>query len=104
MLRGSVVPRLVNNLQSEFSFNITFDNLFIFLAWLNHLLENGIGGTDILRANRADHCPIEDIKVIGKKDHESYDYRYDSAIKLIVIRSNGDSVVTLASNCQPVTC
>ena len=101
-LGGSVVARLVNKLPSEFSFNVTFDNLFTSLALLNHLPKNGVGGTGTLRANRTDHCPIKDIKVIGKEDRGSYDYRYDLANKLIVVRWNDNSVVTLASNCQPV--
>ena len=101
-LGGSVVARLVNKLPSEFSFNVTFDNLFTSLALLNHLSKNGIGGTGTLRANRTDHCPIKDTKIIGKEDRGSYGYRYGSANKLIVVRWNDNSVVTLASNCQPV--
>ena len=101
-LGGSVVARIVTKLPSEFSFNVTFDNLFISLALLNHMSKNGIGGTSTLRANHTDHCPIKDIKVISKEHRGSYGYRYDSANKLIVVRWNDNSVVTLASNCQPV--
>ena len=50
-LGGSVIARLVSKLPSEFSFNVTFDNLFTSLALLNNLSENGIGGTDTLT-----HC------------------------------------------------
>ena len=60
-LGGSVVARLVNKLPSEFSFNVTFDNLFTSVALLNHLSKNGIGGTGTLRANCTYHCHIEDI-------------------------------------------
>ena len=58
-LGGSVVARLVNKLPSEFSFTMTFDNLFTSLALLNHLYENRIGGTDTLRANCNDHYFIK---------------------------------------------
>ena len=92
----------MNKLPGEFSFNVTFDNLFTSLALLNLLSKNGIGGTGTLRSNRTDHCPIKDIKVIGKEDCGSYDYRYDSSNKLIVVRWNDNSVVTVASNCQSV--
>ena len=45
---------------------------------------------------------MKDIKVIGKKNNGSYDYSYHSANKLIVVRWNDNSIVTLASKCQPV--
>ena len=97
-LARSVFARLVNKLPSEFS----FDNLFTSLALPNHLSKNGIGAISALRANCTDHCPMKDIKVIGKKNNGSYDYRYHSANKLIVVRWNDNSIVTLASKCQPV--
>ena len=64
--------------------------------------ENGIGGTEALRANRTDKCSIKDNKVIGKESSRTYNFRYDSANKILVVRWNDNSIVTLASNCQPV--
>ena len=52
----------------NFHLTVTLDNLFTSLALLNHLSENGIDGTGTLTANRTDHCPIKDLKVIGKED------------------------------------
>ena len=72
------------------------------LSLLNHLSKNGVCGTGTLRGNRTDHCPIKDIKVIGQEYRGSYDYRCDSENKLIVATWNDNSIVTLASNCQPV--
>ena len=92
----------MNKLPSEFSFNVTVDNLNISLALLNHLSENGIGGTGTLKANRTDHCHIKDLKVISKEDCGSYNYRYDSANKVIFARRNEIRIVTLAPNSQPV--
>ena len=62
---------------------------------LNHLYEIGIGGTGTLKANRTDHCPIKELKVITKEDRGSYNYRYDSANKVIVVRWNENSAVAL---------
>ena len=42
---GSVVARLIIKLPSDCSFNVTFGNIFTSLSLLNHLPENGIGGT-----------------------------------------------------------
>ena len=64
--------------------------------------ENGIGGTDTLKANHTDYCPIKDLKVISKEDRGSCNYRYDSANKVITVRFNENTVVTFDSNCQPV--
>ena len=69
---------------------------------LNHLTENGIGGTGTLEANRTDNCPIKDLKVLSKEDPGSSNYRYDSENKIIVVRWNENSVDTLVSDYQPV--
>ena len=69
---------------------------------LNHLSVYRIAGTGTLRANHTDHFRLKDLKVIGKDDRGSYDYRCDSANKVIVVRWNDNNVVTLASSCQPV--
>ena len=60
--------------------------------------ENGIGGTEVLRANRTDKCSIKYNKAIGKESRRTYDFRYDSANKILVVRRNDNSVVTLAPN------
>ena len=82
--------------------NVTFDNLFTSLNLVKMLAENGIGGTGTLRANRADKCPIKNNKASGKESRRTYDFRYDSANKIFVVRWNDNSIVTVASNCQPV--
>ena len=83
-LGGSVVTKLIRKLPGDFKFNVTFDNLFTSLNLRKMLAENGIRRTGTLKANRTDECPIKDNKAIGK------------------VRWNDNSVVTLASNCQPV--
>ena len=65
-VRGSVVTRLVINLPSKFSFNLTLDDLFTSLALLNNLSENGISSRGILRVNCTNNCLIKDLNVIGR--------------------------------------
>ena len=101
-LRGSVVTKLIRKLPSDFKFNVTFDNLFTSLNLLKMLAENGIGETGTLRVNRTGKFPIKDNKAIGKESRGTYDFRYDSANKILVVRWNGNSVETLASNYQPL--
>ena len=66
-LGGSVVTKLIQKLPSDFKFNVTFDNLFTSLNLLKMLAENGIGGTETLRASCRDKCLIKDNKAIGKE-------------------------------------
>ena len=66
------------------------------------LAENGIGGTGTLRANCTDKCSIKDNKAIEKESRGTYNFRYDTTNKILVVRWNDNSVVTLASNYQPV--
>ena len=95
-LGGSVVTKLTRRLPIDFKFNVTFDNLFTSLNLLKMLAENEIGGTGTIRANRTGKCPIKDNKAIGKESHGTYDFRYDSVNKILVVKWNDNSVVTLA--------
>ena len=45
-----------------------------------------MGGTDTLRTNFTDECPIKDKKATGKESCGTYDFRYDSANKILVVR------------------
>ena len=54
--------------------DITFDNLFTLLNFVNHLSEQSIGGIGTLRANRTDRFPIKDKTVIGKEPRGTFDY------------------------------
>ena len=47
--------------------------------------ENGIGGTGTLRANCTDKCPIKDNKAMGKENLGTYDFRYNSSKKAILV-------------------
>ena len=57
------------------------------------LAENAIGGTGTLRANRTDKYPIKDDKAIRKESYGTYDFRYDSANKILVVRWNASHEV-----------
>ena len=87
-LGGSVLTNLIQKLHSDFKFNVTFDNFFTSLNLLKMLAENAIGGTGTLRANRTDKYPIKDDKAIRKESYGTYDFRYDSANKILVVRWN----------------
>ena len=97
-----MVTKLIRKLPSDFKFNATFDIIFTSLKLLKTFAESGIRGTGTLRESRTDKCPMKDNKAIGKESSGTYDFRYDSAIKILVVTWNDNSVVTLAPNCQSV--
>ena len=53
-------------------------------------------------ANITDKCPINNNKVTEKESQGTYDFRYNSANKIIFVRWNENSLVTFASNCLSV--
>ena len=85
---------MIRKSPSDFKFNTTFNNLFT--------SPKLIVGTEILTKSRTDKCPMRDNKAIGKESRETYHFRYDSLNKTLVVRWKENSVLTLASNCQPV--
>ena len=92
----------MRKLPIDFKFNVTFNNLFTSLKLLKMCAESGIVGTRTLRKSRTDKCPMKDNKAIGKESSGTYDFRYDSTNKTLVVRLVDNSVLALASNFQPV--
>ena len=74
--------------------------LIIFLPALGWLGSSGkdIGATGTIRANRVENCPLTAVEKMKKLKRGTYEYKSERNKKLIVVRWNDNSVVTLASN------
>lgn len=93
---GSVVVDLLSELP-ERNYNVYFDNLFTSLSLLEELKLKNMNGTGTLRQNRSEKCPLPPVNNMKKLPRGSVDYRVDRQNKIIVIRWNDNSVVTVAS-------
>lgn len=100
-LGGTVVKDLLSELPKR-PYHVVFDNYFTSLPLLTDLAESGIGATGTLRKNRIEQCPMENAKLLAKKERGALDYRHDRENKLLVVEWNDNNVVTLATNCDPV--
>ncbi|KAI4460832.1 transposase is4 [Holotrichia oblita] len=54
--------------------------------------------TGTIRDNRTNKCPLENGKILGKKQRGDYDFAVEESIELSLVRWNDNSVVTVASN------
>ena len=100
-LGGSVVKDLISELP-QFPFHLTFDNYFTSLPLLADLAANGIGATGTIRKNRVENCPLRDPVRLGRDLRGSLDYTLDRRDNILVTEWNDNSVVMMATNCDPV--
>jgi hypothetical protein len=61
------------------------------------LNEKGFYATGTIRENRTCNTVIESVKNIKKKDRGSYDFSFDNDQKILLVRWNDNSVVTVAT-------
>ena len=93
-LGGSVVMDLLADLPHH-SFKLYIDNIFASLKLVDALSQKNIG---VVGTIRIEQCPVQSADTMKKQPRGTYDYRYDQAGCLSVVRWNDNSVVTLASN------
>ena len=101
---GSVVVSLLEVLEN-FHFRVYFDSYFTSAKLIGRLCEAGFGATGTVRVNRVDKCPIKSTDNMKKEATGTFDHRYDCKDGILIARWNGNSVVTVASNCcgiQPI--
>ncbi|GFT63148.1 piggyBac transposable element-derived protein 3-like [Nephila pilipes] len=56
-----------------------------------------MGATGTIRVNRSEHCPLEDIKYIKKKNRGSMEFQNSKNLKMV--QWNENRIVLLTSNC-----
>lgn len=96
-LGGSVVLNLLSVVETPAHHAIYFDNFFTSFHLLCHLKNKGFHATGTIQENRIKICPLEPVTSFRKKERGYYDYRYEEQNKIIVVRWNDNSVVTLGS-------
>ncbi|XP_065313258.1 piggyBac transposable element-derived protein 3-like [Gordionus sp. m RMFG-2023] len=102
-LGGKVIIKLLKALQKPNYHKIYFDNFFTSFKLLSYLKQMGYFATGTVRDNRIEHCPVESIKVVAKKERGYYDYRFEKLNEIFVVRWNDNSVVTVASTCHTIS-
>ncbi|XP_033231548.1 piggyBac transposable element-derived protein 3-like, partial [Belonocnema kinseyi] len=92
---GSVVLNLVEALPSKH--HLHFDNFFTSLKLLDSLQKKGHDGTGTIRANREEHAPLKNPKVMKNCKRGEYHQVTDVNSKITLVRYNDNNVVTVGS-------
>ena len=82
----------------EYPFKLYIDNFFSSLKLIDALSERNIGIVGTLRPNGFEQCQLQSIEDIEKDPKGTYNFKYDQAGKISVIRWNDNSIFTVASN------
>lgn len=100
---GSVVMDLISVLPEEDKYCLYFDNLFTSPALLKVIKDKGYDATGTIRVNRLNQCPLEGVDAMKKMKRGSMDHLLDPDGKIIFLRWNDNSVVTLGSTKHGIT-
>ena len=79
---GSVIIDLLPKLDVSCHYEVYFDNLFTSLLLIDLLSHMGFAATGTFKANKIEHCPLQNVKALQKTTRRTYDYRTDTANKL----------------------
>lgn len=96
LLGSRVVSNLLNVVHNPSAHVVFFDNIFTSYQLMADLTDKGFRACGTIRDNRTGKCPLPANSVMKKQERGSYDFRSDG--KVICMRWNENSVVTVASN------
>ncbi|XP_055911228.1 piggyBac transposable element-derived protein 3-like [Eupeodes corollae] len=98
-LETRVVKGLLNKVNAIPQQHIVFfDNFFTSHALLRDLRDAGYRATGTARENRTKSCSLLSIKDMKKKKQAEFDYRFDTATKILFVRWLYNSVCTMGTN------
>ncbi|XP_033228842.1 piggyBac transposable element-derived protein 3-like [Belonocnema kinseyi] len=97
-LGENVVLELLSVVQQTLLHRVFFDNFFFSYKLFCLLKENGFYATGTIRENRTCNSTMETVKSIKKKNRGTYDFSFDNEQKILLVRWNDNSVVTVATN------
>lgn len=94
---ADVVLDLLSVVKNKNSHNIFFDNFFSSYKLMTVLKHNGYFATGTIRDNRTDHCTLDTVKTVAKRNRGSYSSAFEESNGISLLRWNDNSVVTLIS-------
>ncbi|XP_033220935.1 piggyBac transposable element-derived protein 3-like [Belonocnema kinseyi] len=97
-LGENVVLELLLVVQQPLLHRVFFDNFFSSYKLFCLLKENGFDATGTIRENRTCNSTMETVKSMKKKNRGTYDFSFDNEQKILLVRWNDNSVVTVATN------
>ncbi|XP_022175761.1 piggyBac transposable element-derived protein 3-like [Myzus persicae] len=97
-LGANVVLELLSVVQHPSLHRVFFDNFFSSYKLFCLLKERGFYATGTIRENRTCNNTIETVKNLKKKDRGTYDFSFENNQKILLVRWNDNSVVTVVTN------
>lgn len=101
-LGETVVLKLLGKLQNPIQHCVAFDNFFTSHQLVARLSQLNYFCTGTIRDNRTKNAPLLEVRTMKKKDRGSLDYVFDKRNEMLMARWNDNSVVTIASNHEPI--
>lgn len=101
-LGETVVLKLLKNIEYPLQHCVAFDNFFTSHRLISRLSQMNYFCTGTIRDNRTNNAPLMDVRTMKKKNRGQLDYVFDKNNDVLMARWNDNSVVTIASNHEPI--
>ncbi|XP_068205408.1 piggyBac transposable element-derived protein 3-like [Palaemon carinicauda] len=86
LLGSQVVLNILTVVDSPFSYNVYFNNLFTDYALLVHLRNLGFNAMGTMRENRISKCLLKESNGMKKESRGTYDYRSDCNEDILIVK------------------
>lgn len=101
-LGETVVLKILSKLENPVQHCVAFDNFFTSYQLMSRLTSLNYFATGTIRANRTADANLDDPRKMKKKERGSLDYTFNRNKEILMARWNDNSVVTVASNHEPI--
>lgn len=101
-LGETVVLKLLSKVENPLQHCVAFDNFFTSHQLMCRLSALGYFATGTIRDNRTNHATLMDVRTMMKKPRGTSDFTFDKNNDIVMARWNDNSVVTIASNHEPI--
>ncbi|XP_066258244.1 piggyBac transposable element-derived protein 2-like [Euwallacea similis] len=98
-----VILSMLSVVKNPKCYCIYFDNFFSSHALFVRLKEMKFRATGTIRENRTARCPVQPTKELERLPRGSYDFRFDTENKILVVKWNDNKCVSIASNFDTIT-
>ncbi|GLV38098.1 hypothetical protein CBL_10065 [Carabus blaptoides fortunei] len=102
-LGSKVVLQLLDIIENPSDHEVYFDNYFTSYNLIVILKEKNTKATGRLRENRTKKCPLLSTNEMKQKNRGYYEYKYDKKELILCVRWKDNSIVTMPSNCEPLS-
>lgn len=97
-----VVNDMLSIMKNPEQHSVYFDNFFSSVPLFLYLRDKNIAATGTMRKNRISKCPLMEDAALKKNGKGSFDFRFEEAEEILIVKWNDNSSVLIGTNFDSV--